>query len=143
MNYEEFKRLWLWALGESRLAILGVDPLEEMLDLRSTERTCKSFVDPHKRQHPEPFHVSAALESRWDALLSARTRSNEQDMLEWLLGPDRRNARTERPWASHRHYAARVDDLGKGDTGAIARGMDPMGSRNHAPTRAHRSYRAR
>lgn len=98
MNYEEFKRLWLWALGESRLAILGVDPLEEMLDLRSTERTCKSFVDSPKRQHPEPFHVSAALEFRWDALLSARTRSSEQDMLEWLLGPDRRNARTERPW---------------------------------------------
>jgi hypothetical protein len=91
MNYEEFKRLWLWALGESRRAILGVDPLEETLDLRSTERMCKSFVDPH----------------------------------------------------SHRHHAARVDDLEKGDTGAIARGMDPMGSRNHAPTRAHRSYRAR
>jgi hypothetical protein len=70
MNYEGFKRLWVWALGESRLAIVGVDPLEETLDLRSTERTCKSFVDATRRQHPEPFHVSAALEFRWDALLA-------------------------------------------------------------------------
>ena len=44
MNYEEFKRRWLWALGESRLASLGVDLLEETLDLRSTERTCKSLL---------------------------------------------------------------------------------------------------
>jgi len=98
VNYDEFKQAWVWAVRESGLPIIGLDPIDETLDLRSTERTCKSFVESPRRQHPEPFHVTAALEFRWDALHAARTRSNEGDMLQELLGQDRRNARTERPW---------------------------------------------
>jgi hypothetical protein len=44
MNYEQFMELWTWALRESGLLITGVAPIEESLDLRSTDRNCKSFV---------------------------------------------------------------------------------------------------
>lgn len=98
MTYDEFKNAWIWALRESALPIIGVDPVDETLDLRSTDRICKSAVLPLGGQHAEPFHVTAALEFRWDALHVARTVTNEGDMLEWLLGPDKRETKTKRPW---------------------------------------------
>jgi hypothetical protein len=98
MTYEEFKKAWIWALRESTLPIIGVDLIDETLDLRSTDRICKSAVGPSGGQHAEPFHVTAALEFRWDALHVARTVTNEGDMLEWLLGPDKRETKTKRPW---------------------------------------------
>lgn len=99
MRYDEFKESWTWALRESRLPIIGAEPIAETLDLRSTDRTCKSFVEPFGGQHAEPFHVTAALEFRWDALQTARTTTTEEDMLHELLGLDRsRKPRTELPW---------------------------------------------
>ncbi len=99
MTYEDFKRAWISALRESTLPLLGAEPVEEMLGLRSMDRVVKSFVEPFGGQHAEPFHVSAALEYRWDALQSARTATTEEDMLHQVLGLDRnRKPRTERPW---------------------------------------------
>ena len=43
MNYEQFKDLWTWALRESGLPLF-IGELVESLDLRSTDRHCKSFV---------------------------------------------------------------------------------------------------
>lgn len=68
MTYEEFKEAWVEALRESKLPILGVDPIEETLALRSTDRRVKSSVEPFGGQQAEPFHVVAALSYRWDAL---------------------------------------------------------------------------
>jgi len=98
MTYDEFKKAWIWALRESTLPIIGVDAVDETLDMRSTDRVCKSAVMPFGGQHAEPFHVTAALKFRWDALHVARTVTNEGDMLEWLLGPDKRETKTKRPW---------------------------------------------
>jgi hypothetical protein len=99
MTYDEFKQSWTMALRESGLPIMGVDPIEETLDLRSMDRTCKSFVEPLGRQDAEPFHITAALEFRWDALQTARTNTTEDDVLHELLGLERtRKPRTELPW---------------------------------------------
>lgn len=97
MDYEELKDLWIRALRESGLPIGGPRPIDESLDLRSTERHCKSFVHFHERA--ARFHVSAALGFRWDALQTARTLSTEEDTVRQLLGGDREQyPRTEAPW---------------------------------------------
>lgn len=99
MTYDEFKKAWVSALRESGLSIMSLEPIEETLDLRTTDRTCKAFVEPFGGQHAEPFHVTAALEFRWDALQTARTNTTEEDMLNELLGLERtRRPRTELPW---------------------------------------------
>ena len=97
MNYDEFKELWTWALRESGLPIGGVTPIEETLDLGSTDRHCKSFVNTHDLG--ATFHVSAALGFRWDALQTARTRHTEEDAVRQLFGVDREKyPRTEASW---------------------------------------------
>jgi hypothetical protein len=98
MDYEEFKDLWTWTIRESGLIIAGVTPIDESLDLRSTGRHCKSYVQlPGDRV--TPFHVSAALGFGWDALQTARTRYTEEDMVHDLFGVDRSQyPRTEVPW---------------------------------------------
>jgi len=99
MTYDEFKTTWIWALRQSTLPMIGVDPVEETLGLRSMDRIVKSFVEPFGGQHAEPFHISAALEYRWDALQTARTATTEEDMVQELPGLDRsRKPRTEKPW---------------------------------------------
>lgn len=96
MSYEEFKELWTWTLHESGLPIGSGIPIEESLDLRSTDRHYKSFVHMHERV--ETFHVSAAVEFRWDALQTARTCCTEEDAVRQLLGVDREQyPRTEVP----------------------------------------------
>ena len=97
MTYDQFKELWTWALRESGLPIGGVNPIEESLDLGSTDRRCTSFV--HLSDPAAAFHVSAELGFRWDALKAARTRSTEDDMVRELFGLERATyPRTVAPW---------------------------------------------
>lgn len=97
MTYDELQKAWAWMLRESGLPSIG--EIQETLDLRTTDRTCKSFVEPFGGQHAEPFHITAALELRWDALQTARTNTTEEDMLHELLGLDEtRKPRTQLPW---------------------------------------------
>ena len=99
MNYDEFKKTWIWALQESGLPIIGPEPVTESLDLRFMDRKVWSAVEPLGRQDNPPFHISAAFEYRWDALQSARTATTEEDFLSGVLGrDDARKVRTERPW---------------------------------------------
>ncbi len=98
MRYEEFNQAWVQALRESMFPIIGMDPIEESVGLRSMERSVKSFVEPFGGQHGAPFHVTAALEYRWDALQTARTATTEEGMLDELLGRETRRARTAHPW---------------------------------------------
>ncbi len=97
MNYDEFKETWSLALQESGLPIGGVTPLEERLDLRTTDRHCKTYV--HMFDTAGAFHVALELGFRWDALQTARTRSTEDDMVRQLFGLDRATyPRTVVPW---------------------------------------------
>ena len=99
MTYDELKDAWIAALRESGLRIMGPRLIDEALDLRTLDRTCKAFAEPPGTQHAEPFHVTTALEFRWDALQTARTNTTEEDLLQELLGLDRtRRPRTELPW---------------------------------------------
>lgn len=99
MTYDEFKKAWGLSLRESGLPIMGVEPIEETIDLRTMDRTCESLVEPFSGQHAEPFHITAALKFRWDALQTARTNTTEEDALDGLLGLDQtRRPRTELPW---------------------------------------------
>jgi hypothetical protein len=99
MTYDELKKAWVRSLRESGMPIMGVEPIEETLDLRTLGRTCKTYVEPFGGQHAEPFHVTAALEFRWDALQTARTNTTEEDMLDELLGLERpQEPDTALPW---------------------------------------------
>lgn len=98
MTYGDFKQEWVAALRDSSLRTIGVDDVDESLDLRRMDRTCRSGVEP-VGQDVEPFHVAGTLEWRWSALHDARTVTNEEDMLAELLGRDNvRRVRTQRPW---------------------------------------------
>jgi len=48
MTHEEFSR---HGLCESMLPIIGMDPVEESLELRSMDRVVKSFVEPFSGRH--------------------------------------------------------------------------------------------
>jgi hypothetical protein len=55
--------------------VLGGERVEESLSLCAMDRVVKSFVGPFGGPHAPPFHVSAALEYRWDASLNGRMRA--------------------------------------------------------------------
>ncbi len=99
MNYDEFKAIFLHALRESELPTVGGVPSEEILDLRSTDRTLKVYVEPVGRAISGPFHVNGVVSWRWTALQTARTATTEKDLLAELLGrEDAHSVETERPW---------------------------------------------
>jgi len=98
MTYDELKHVWISALRESTLPLLGIDPVQETIDLRSMDRSAKSFVGP-LGQDAEPFHIGASLSWRWDSLNTARTATTEEDLLTELLGRESGSrVKTERPW---------------------------------------------
>lgn len=98
VNYDEFKRVFLDILRESRLSTIGHPPNEEVIDLRSTDRKLAVYVEPLDRDIGRPFHVSGKVAFRWSALQEARTRTSEEDLLAQVLGDDARDGETERPW---------------------------------------------
>lgn len=97
MQYEEFLQAWQGSLQESGLRTFGF--ARETLESRSLERTYECFVEPAYGQGAEPFNVTAKLSWRWDALMTARTLTTEEDALTTLLGRDEVDElETERPW---------------------------------------------
>lgn len=94
MRYEEFKALWEQVFRQSGPPQIGVRA-EESIELGNVSRRYEAFFEGRTR--PEPFHVSAKVSWRWDALASARTSTTEEDMLTELFG-DRTAKRTARPW---------------------------------------------
>ena len=89
MTYEEFMQAWVLARKESGLPLLGAHEGKETLDTRSLSRTFEMYVEPLGGQEAEPFHIAAALSWRWDALMTARTATTEEDMLTQVLGRER------------------------------------------------------
>ena len=99
MTYDEFVQAWVQARKESGLLLLGAHEGKETLDTRSLSRTFETYVEPLGGQEAEPFHIAAALSWRWDALMTARTATTEEDMLTVVLGRERvwgHKVRTER-----------------------------------------------
>jgi hypothetical protein len=45
---------------ESGLRIMGPAPIDEALDLRTLDRTCKAFAEPPGTEHAEPIQLPAA-----------------------------------------------------------------------------------
>jgi hypothetical protein len=89
MTYDELKQAWIAARRESGLPLFSGYEGNETLDLRSQARTFETFVEPVGGQEAEPFHVGASLSWRWDALLTARSATTEEDMLTEVLGRER------------------------------------------------------
>lgn len=98
MHYDEFRSAFLAALRDSGLLTIGPPPNEEVLDLRTTDRTVAVYVEPVGREMSAPFHISGKISWRWDALQEARTATTEEDMLTELLGrEDARGRETMHP----------------------------------------------
>ena len=97
MRYDEFKLSFANALAGSGLSDRS-GPTER-LDLSDLDRQYEVYVEPLGGQDAEPFHVTAALSWRWDALKEVRTTTTEEDMLTTLFGRDEVDAfETEQPW---------------------------------------------
>jgi hypothetical protein len=98
VTYDEFRTAFLMALGASKLPTLGTPPMEEVLDLRTTDRTLTAGVEPAERDSAEPFHLSGRISFRWDVLETARTVTSESEVVAELLGrEDAYEVDTERP----------------------------------------------
>jgi len=97
MNYDQFRALWYEILDEAGLLSFPPRP-SETIDLGDMARMYRIFVELHRLQRAGPFHVTAELSWRWDALQTARTATREEDVLEELLGRDGYYLVTERPW---------------------------------------------
>jgi hypothetical protein len=96
MNYDLFMAAWQEALAASRLQ-LWLFPTETIV-LRDMARVYKAYVSLGKLPPADAFNVTAELSWEWDALLSARSETVEEDMLMQVLGDDRRDVPTEPPW---------------------------------------------
>jgi hypothetical protein len=86
VRYDEFKSTFIAALRDSGLLTIGPRPSEEVLDLRTPERTVTVYVEPAGRDMAAPFHDSGKISWRWDALQTARTATTDEDLLTELFG---------------------------------------------------------
>jgi len=97
MNYEQFRAAWYEALTEAGMWS-HLAPPTETVDLGGMSRTYQVYAhlgDPGKF---DPFHVSASLSWRWDALQAARVVTSEEDALMEFLGEEGRRQDTQQPW---------------------------------------------
>lgn len=86
MNYQEFRDLWHKALQAAHLLIpLPIGPTEK-IDLRNMTRSYELFLYGGSHPISEPFLLSACITWNWDATLSARNSTTEEDMLMQIFG---------------------------------------------------------
>jgi hypothetical protein len=98
MNYEAFKSAFMTALQQSRLPVIGIGG-EERIDPRSLGREFVVYVEPIGRGLSPPLRVSGSISFRWDALLTARMATREEDLLTELHGRDSAEGiNTDQPW---------------------------------------------
>ena len=96
MSYDLFRTAWQEALAKAGLQIWTC--VNETILLPNMARGYKAYVSLGGMPPADAFNVTAELSWEWDALLSARSETTEEDMLMQVLGDDRRNAPTELPW---------------------------------------------
>ena len=98
MNYETFRSLWSQTLGARDLKLFE-HTIQETMDTVSLKRSYRALVRrQQERSAPSPFSVSAELTWDWDALLTARFATTEEDMLTEVFGRKRRPKNTLAPW---------------------------------------------
>lgn len=86
MNYEDFRATWNDALQASGLIEIPFSS-QETVNAASMDRNYQVFVTSTQGYtHPRAFSVSAKLSYRWDALLTARFATTEEDMLIGIYG---------------------------------------------------------
>jgi len=86
MNYQVFRDLWHNTLREAHLQIpYPVGPTEK-IDLRNMSRSYELIIYDSSQPKSEPFHLTATIEWDWDATLSARYATTEEDMLMQIFG---------------------------------------------------------
>lgn len=86
MNYQEFRELWHDALQAARLQIPYPIGPTERINLRDMSRTYELVLYGGSQPKCEPFHIAATIEWDWDAVLSARYATTEEDMLMQIFG---------------------------------------------------------
>jgi hypothetical protein len=86
MNYQEFRDLWHAALRAARLQIPYPISPTERINLRNMSRAYELVLYGGSQPKCEPFHLAATIEWDWDATLSARCATNEEDMLMQVFG---------------------------------------------------------
>ena len=86
MDYADFRRNWDESLKRSGLVREKIFA-EERLGLTSMDRLYQVVI-PYRvgNNSPRLFYITAELNWRWDALLSARFATTEDDLLTELLG---------------------------------------------------------
>jgi hypothetical protein len=97
MNYHDFRMLWHEALDAAGLLPHPLWPAET-LDLRQMSRAYSLYVSLGGGHGARPFYTTAELEWNWNATLSARSATTEEDLLIEVLGQDGYDLVTERPW---------------------------------------------
>jgi hypothetical protein len=97
MDYGWFRTLWHEALEAASLLPRPPRP-SETIDLHRMSRGYTLFVSLGSGHEAEPFYTTAQLEWTWDAELSARSATTEEDLLVQLLGQDGYDLVTEQPW---------------------------------------------
>ncbi len=99
MDYNNFRSLWHETLKSTHLATTHPLCPNETIDTRTMDRSYSLFIQwQRKSQRDDKFHVTAHLRWRWDALLSARFSTTEEDMLMQIYGDFDIHEDTEQPW---------------------------------------------
>jgi hypothetical protein len=97
MHYDEFRAAWDEALHRGKVLSFHDRP-EETMDVATMSRTYSVRVGMSSGLlMPGPFTSSMLLGWEWDALMTARFSTTEEDLLRELLG-SRKRITTERPW---------------------------------------------
>lgn len=86
MNYQEFRDLWHAALQAACLQIPYPIGPTERINLRDMSRSYELIIYGAANPKCEPFHLTATIEWDWDAVLSARYETTEEDMLMQIFG---------------------------------------------------------
>jgi hypothetical protein len=97
MNYDQFRGIWHETLYAADLLQFPPRPTETV-DLDWLSRGYKISVSLRSVQRAGPFHINAGLSWRWDAALTARSATTEEDLLVEVLGEDGYYLVTEQPW---------------------------------------------
>jgi hypothetical protein len=86
MNYQEFRDLWHDALQTARLQIPYPIGPTERINLRDMSRTYELVLYGGLHPKCKPFYLVVTIEWDWDATLSARYATTEEDMLMQIFG---------------------------------------------------------
>lgn len=97
MNYSTFRQIWDEALRAARIAPSPFYP-QETINQETADRLYQVYLHTKNADKPDGFHTTIEFKWCWDALLSARFASTEEDMLTEILGrASAKNINTEPP----------------------------------------------